>query len=156
MQALKRKKRYDKQLEQIDGTLSTIEMQRETLENASTNSAVLTAMNDAANVLKRANNDLDVDNVHETMEDIAEQQDVANEIFDAISKPVAFGQFDEDELEAELDALGDELELEEQEELDKLGLLGLAVSLPEVPSAEPAKPASVPNQTNLISLIHLI
>ena len=140
LQALKRKKRYDKQLEQIDGTLSTIEMQRETLENASTNSAVLTAMNDAANVLKRANNELDVDNVHEMMEAIAEQQDVANEIFDAISKPVAFGQFDEDELEAELDALGDELELEEQEELNKLGLLGLV----EVPSAEPAKPLSVP------------
>ena len=31
LQALKRKKRYEKQLQQIDGTLSTIEMQREAL-----------------------------------------------------------------------------------------------------------------------------
>ena len=31
LQALKRKKRYEMQLQQIDGTLSTIEMQREAL-----------------------------------------------------------------------------------------------------------------------------
>jgi len=100
-------------------------------------------MNDAAKALKKANADLDVDKVHDMMDDIAEQQDVAKEISEAISNPVAFGgEFDEDELEAELNALGDELELEEQEELDKQLLdVGPAVpsSLPEVPSAEPAK-----------------
>ena len=37
LQALKRKKRYEKQLQQIDGTLSTIEIQRESLEDAITN-----------------------------------------------------------------------------------------------------------------------
>ena len=95
------------------------------------------------------------------MDDIAEQQDVAKEISEAISSPVAFGQvriiikdktpsiqillqeFDEDELEAELDALGEELELEEQEELDKQLLdVGPAAALPDVPRAEPAKPAA--------------
>ena len=55
--------RYDKQLQQIDGTLSTIEMQREALEGANTNTAVLKTMNDAAKALKTANNDLDVDKV---------------------------------------------------------------------------------------------
>merc|ERR1712179_276961 len=128
LQALKRKKRYDKQLQQIDGTLSTIEMQREALEGANTNTAVLTTMNDAAKALKKANADLDVDKVHDMMDDIAEQQDVAKEISEAISNPVAFGQeFDEDELEAELD--------------EQMLKLGPAVGLPEVPTAEPAKPA---------------
>merc|ERR1712114_75668 len=120
LQALKRKKRYDSQLQQIDGTLSTIEMQREALEGANTNTAVLETMNNADKALKVANNKLDVDQVHDMMDDIAEQQDVAKEISEAISNPVAFGQeFDEDELEAELDALGEELELEEQEALDE-------------------------------------
>lgn len=144
LQALKRKKRYDSQLQQIDGTLSTIEMQREALEGANTNTAVLTTMNDAAKALKKANNELDVDKVHDMMDDIAEQQDVAKEISDAISNPVAFGQeFDEDELEAELDALGEELELEEQEKLDdQLLNIGPAVGLPDIPTAEPARPAA--------------
>merc|ERR1712114_132990 len=95
LQALKRKKRYDKQLQQIDGTLSTIEMQREALEGANTNTAVLTTMNNTAKALKKANADLDVDKVHNMMDDIAEQQDVAKEISEAISNPVAFGaEFD--------------------------------------------------------------
>lgn len=66
------------------------------------------------------------------MDDIAEQQDVAREISDAISNPVPFGQdIDEDELEKELEEL-------EQEELDKelLGVGPSANELPEVPNAE--------------------
>ena len=38
-------------------------MQREALEGANTNTAVLTTMNDAAKALKKANNELDVDKV---------------------------------------------------------------------------------------------
>jgi len=34
----------------------------------------------------------DVDQVHDMMDDIAEQQDVAKEISEAISNPVAFGK----------------------------------------------------------------
>lgn len=54
IQALKRKKRFEKQLQQIDGTLSTIEMQREALESANTNTSVLTNMKGAADALKAA------------------------------------------------------------------------------------------------------
>lgn len=50
--ALKRKKRYEKQLSQIDGTLSTIEYQREALENANTNTEVLKNMSMAAKAMK--------------------------------------------------------------------------------------------------------
>ena len=37
LQALKRKKRLEAQLQQIDGTLTTLESQRISLENANTN-----------------------------------------------------------------------------------------------------------------------
>ena len=58
LQALKRKKRYEKQLQQIDGTLSTIEFQRDALENASTNTEVLRVMGDAAKALKAAHKNM--------------------------------------------------------------------------------------------------
>jgi len=137
LSALKRKKRYEKQLVQIDGTLSTIEMQREALEGANTNTAVLQTMGDAAKALKSAHQHMDVDQVHDMMDDIAEQQDVAKEISDAISNPVSFGQdMDEDELEREL------AELEEEELAKELLDIGPSASeLPAVPSAEPAQPA---------------
>ena len=52
-------------------------------------------------------------------------------------------EFDEDELEAELDALGEELELEEQEELDKQLLdVGPAAALPDVPRAPVVPPGA--------------
>jgi len=139
IQALKRKKRYEKQLQQIDGTLSTIEMQREALEGANTNTAVLSNMKTAADALKAAHKNMDVDQVHDMMDDIAEQQDVAREISDAISNPVAFGQdIDEDELERELEEL-------EQEELDKdlLKVGPSANDLPEVPTSDVAEPSVV-------------
>lgn len=58
LQALKKKKRLEKQLQQIDGTLSTIEMQREALESANTNTAVLTTMKNAADALKAAHQNM--------------------------------------------------------------------------------------------------
>ncbi|XP_020508839.1 charged multivesicular body protein 4b [Labrus bergylta] len=139
LQALKRKKRYEKQLAQIDGTLSTIEFQREALENANTNTEVLKNMGYAAKAMKAAHENMDIDKVDDLMAEITEQQEVAQEISDVISRPVGFGEeFDEDELMAELEEL-------EQEELDQnlLEIEGAAdVPLPSVPSTSlPAKPA---------------
>jgi len=131
LHALKRKKQYEKQLGQIDGTLSTIEFQREALENASTNTEVLSVMGQAAKALKAAHNHMDVDKVHDLMDDIAEQQQVADEISQAISNPIGFGQdIDEDELMAELENLEQE---ELDEELLKVGPTPGA-KLPEVPA----------------------
>ncbi len=58
LNALKKKKRLEKQLAQIDGTLSTIEFQREALENASTNAEVLKNMSFAAKALQNAHKTL--------------------------------------------------------------------------------------------------
>jgi len=129
LHALKRKKQYEKQLGQIDGTLSTIEFQREALENASTNTEVLSVMGTAAKALKNAHNHMDVDKVHDLMDDIAEQQQVADELTNAISNPIGFGHdVDEDELMAELETL-------EHEELDsKMLSVGPTPKLPEVPA----------------------
>ncbi len=58
LQALKRKKRYEQQLTQIDGTLTTLEYQREVLENANSNAEVLRVMSDASKAFKNVNKDL--------------------------------------------------------------------------------------------------
>jgi len=136
--ALKRKKRFEKQLQQIDGTLTTIEFQREALENANTNTEVLKIMGQAAKALKNSHQDMDVDKVHELMDEVQEQQEMANEISEAISNPVGFGtDVDDDELLAELE------ELEQEQVEEKLLNVGPAASdtLPAVPQ-DPV-PASV-------------
>ncbi|KAK5877733.1 hypothetical protein CesoFtcFv8_025212 [Champsocephalus esox] len=134
LQALKRKKRLEQQLTQIDGTLSTIEFQREALENSHTNTEVLKNMGFAAKAMKRVHENMDIGKIDDLMQDITEQQDVAREISDAISGP--FGEtFDEDELLAELEEL-------EQEELE--GNMKRMGGLPSVPSSKlpSARPSS--------------
>lgn len=133
LQALKRKKNYEQQILHIDGVLNTIQNQKSSLENASMNSGVLTVMGDAAKALKSAHNKMDIDKVHDLMEDIAEQQEVANEIASVISSSVGLGNdVDEDELLKELEAM-------EEEELDqKLGMTDddEVLQLPKVPISD--------------------
>jgi charged multivesicular body protein 4 len=76
LMALKRKKKYEKTLLQLDGTLTTLETQREYLQNASTNMDVLHVMRQAASALKKTNQNLDADQVHDLMDDLAEQHGV--------------------------------------------------------------------------------
>jgi charged multivesicular body protein 4 len=128
---LKRKKRYEQQLEQLQGTLTTIETQREALENANTNAAVLDTMKGASDALKKSHKDMNIDNVHEMMDDIAEQNDIANEISNAISTGIISSGVDEDELAKELEEL-------EQETLDSelLNVTPTPSKLPDVPSTD--------------------
>ena len=116
LDALKKKKCYDKSLQQIDGALVTIEQHREALEGANTNTdnkAVLQTMKCAVDALKNAHKGMDVDKL--------------------------FDEFDEDELKAELNELEMEGDMEEQKKLEaELLDIGVADQLPETPRLEPA------------------
>ena len=106
------------------------------MENAGTNAEVMKVMSYAAKAMKAAHNNMDIDQVEDLMDEVKEQQQVADEISNAISNPVGFGQdVDEDELMKELEGI-------EQEELDKI-LLETGPSPSKAPLAElPAVPAS--------------
>merc|ERR1719414_135151 len=96
-------------------------------------------MGGAAKALKAAHKNMNVDDVHDLMDDVAEQQEIANEISDAISAPVGFGNdVDEDDLMAELEEL--EQETLDEQLLDVGGPIG--DDLPSVPTAEPVAPST--------------
>ncbi|CAF1510624.1 unnamed protein product [Adineta ricciae] len=138
LNALKRKKRLEKTLQQIDGTLTTLEYQREALQNASMNGQAFNALKGATNALKNVHKELDVDSVQDIMDELAEQHELSTEIASAISSPIGFGaEIDEFELENELAQL-------EQEALSKEMA---QIELPTVPAqtgtyARPAAPAA--------------
>ena len=71
--ALKKKKQHEKMLLQIDGTLTTIESQREALQNASTNKEVFKAFQESSQAIKRANGEIDADAVHDLKDEMDEQ-----------------------------------------------------------------------------------
>ncbi|KAI6226762.1 hypothetical protein M3Y95_00655100 [Aphelenchoides besseyi] len=105
LRALRRMKGYQAELERNDGTLNTLQNQRNTLENASMNTQVLHIMSNASKAMKQAHNNLDVEDVYNLMDDINEQTEMAKEVADAISKPFGIQTVDDEDLLAELENL---------------------------------------------------
>lgn len=130
--ALKRKRAYNNEIEKMMGSRMTIETQIMVIENASTNLSTLKAMKTGASALSNIHGKMNIDKVEDTMDDIREQMDIANEISDAIAQPLDYGNvIDEDEL-------NDELENLEQEQLDysllESGKLDKIPSMPNAPT----------------------
>jgi len=112
---IKRKRMYEKQIEQIYGKKSNIEMQIMALESAASNKEVLDVMRIGKDALKQAIQATDVEKVEETMEDINEQIAMGDEIGEAMSTPIG-PAMDEDELSKELEEM--EAEMTEEELLE--------------------------------------
>lgn len=130
LQALKKKKRLEANLTQVDNTLTTLEFQRDTLASARSNGEVLAAMKAGSSAIKQTHKELNVEKVDDVMDEIQEQHDIAQEINEAIARPMmGADEYDEDDLLAELEDM-------EQEELDaKLMDAGTEdISLPNIPT----------------------
>lgn len=70
---------------ETDGTLTSLEYQRESLQNAKTNAEVLKVMGNAAKAFKDINQGWDIDKVDELKDQIADQYDLIKTIGEAIS-----------------------------------------------------------------------
>uniref|UniRef100_A0A914W7B8 SNF7 family protein n=1 Tax=Plectus sambesii TaxID=2011161 RepID=A0A914W7B8_9BILA len=147
LRSLKRKRQYEGQLKKVDGMLSTMEFQREALENATMNRLVVDAMIDTKRAIELANHKRSVDEVHKIMEEIQEQFEDQEEISQILSSPAnlpASHQYDEDELLAELE------ELEREEKLTKqITSISIVDRLPVAPTASlPARVDKPKRQIN--------
>ncbi|KAJ1734096.1 ESCRT-III subunit protein snf7 [Coemansia biformis] len=129
--ALKRKQQLEAQMDKITASRMTLEAQAMAIEGANVNLETMKAMQTGAEAMKGIHKDLSIDKVDQTMDDIRDQMDLANDISEAISRPDMFGvTLDDDEVNAELDLL-------EQEELDKQLLKAAKAPefLPDAPTA---------------------
>lgn len=125
---LKRKKMFEKELDAIQGKKMNLEQQIMALEQGHSNQQVFSAMSTGAKALQQINHAADIDKIEETMDDITEAMQQADELSNAISAPIG-GVIDNDELEGELE----ELESEMADEA--------LLSLDDVPTRTVSKPA---------------
>lgn len=109
--ALKRKKGYETNLAKVENQIETLTTQLDAIEGANLNLETMKAMKQGAKAMKQMHGEYNVDKVEDTMDEIREQVELADEISEAISRPVGAEYIDEDELEDELAAL----QAEEQE-----------------------------------------
>lgn len=131
VQALKRKKRLESFLAQIDDTIMSLEYQREGLESQQTNIHIFKCLEFANNTLKHIHEGMGgLENAEHMMDDIREQQQCLNHIHYLLSNPGFGAVFDENELMQELDDI-------QNEENHKLPNIELLPSVPVPPVAAP-------------------
>uniref|UniRef100_A0A0A9DSC8 Charged multivesicular body protein 4b n=1 Tax=Arundo donax TaxID=35708 RepID=A0A0A9DSC8_ARUDO len=112
IQSLKRKKLYEQQIEQLGNFQLRIHDQMIMLEAAKATTETVDALRTGAAAMKAMQKATNIDDVDKTMDEINEQTENMKQMQDALSAPLgASADFDEDELEAELEELeGAELE----------------------------------------------
>ncbi|KAL8054359.1 hypothetical protein ABFS82_05G134300 [Erythranthe guttata] len=114
IQCLKRKKLYEQQIEQLGNSQLRIHDQMIMIEGAKATTETVDALRTGAAAMKAMQKATNIDDVDKTMDEINEQTENMKLIQEALSSPLgSVADFDDDELEAELDEL-EGAELEEQ------------------------------------------
>ena len=133
-QRLRGRMLYATTVEGIVRSRDKIEQQKTTIEEAIVNADVIQAMKTGAGAMRQMHKRVTADEVERVADRIAEQQDVARELSDAVSGPSdGDGGVDEDELLAEIDAMERQLQRDEPPRA-----VPVAADRPAVPIAKSA------------------
>ncbi|XP_020099584.1 vacuolar protein sorting-associated protein 32 homolog 2-like [Ananas comosus] len=114
IECLKRKKTYEFQIEQLANLQLRVHDQFITLEGAKATTDTIDALRSSSSAVKSIQQSLNADDIERALEEANESSESMKQIQEALATPVgSASNFDEDELEAELEELE---ELEESEE----------------------------------------
>ncbi|CAK9152761.1 unnamed protein product [Ilex paraguariensis] len=131
IQCLKRKRLYEQQIENLGNFQLRIHDQMIMLEGAKATTETVEALRTGSAAMKAMQKATNIDDVDKTMDEISEQTENMRQIQEALATPIgSAADFDEDELEAELEEL-EGAELEEE-------LLQPATTTPVAPVQVPA------------------
>jgi charged multivesicular body protein 5 len=132
MRVLKQRKMYEQQRENLANQSFNMEQANYATQTLKDTQTTVQAMKLGVKEMKQAYKKVnieDIEDIQDSMEDMLEQ---ANEVQEALGRTYGMPEVDDDELEAELDALGDEIGLDED-----TSYLDEAVSAPNAPTKEP-------------------
>jgi len=150
LQALKRKKMYEQQRDQLLGQQFNIDQTSFHIESAKDTVEQVSAMKGAAVTLKATAQEMpDIDDIEDTMDDLAEQFEEMNEIQDSLGRSYGVGDdVDEADLESELAALEDEFDMDAVGEEDAMPAYlqpaAPAPAMPVAPSSDPVPAMGLP------------
>ncbi|KAF6258428.1 component of the ESCRT-III complex [Scenedesmus sp. NREL 46B-D3] len=155
LMCLKKKKMFEQQLERMDALISRVMEQRSMLEEQQTTIGVLSSMQDAAKAQKKTMQEMKIENIDSTLEEIQEVGEQMRVINEAISQPVGgFADMEMDDLEAELAELeAEELDTQLLEPAPVPAAKAPGQALPSVPAGKvAAAPQKTPEELELEAL----
>ncbi|BGP43409.1 Vacuolar protein-sorting-associated protein 60 [Rhodotorula kratochvilovae] len=145
LRVLKQKKLYEAQIGQLQQQTFNMEQANLTTENLRNTMATVDAMKTANKELKKQYGKIDVDKIEQMQYDMEDLLDQANEVQESMSRSYGVpDELDEIDLDAELEALGDDF-AEESEQAIPSYLREDASELPDFVD-EPAVPSEAPKE----------
>ncbi|KAJ1920692.1 Vacuolar protein-sorting-associated protein 60 [Tieghemiomyces parasiticus] len=113
---LKQKKMYETQRDQLQQQVFNMEQAQFTNDNIRNTMTTFEAMQESNKTLKLQYKNIDIDKIEDLQDEMADLMDQANEVQESIGRSYGVpDDLDEMDLEAELDALGEELDFESTE-----------------------------------------
>ncbi|RUS26792.1 Snf7-domain-containing protein [Jimgerdemannia flammicorona] len=136
LRVLKQRKLYESQRDQLQQQSFNMEQAHLTTENLRNVATTIDAMKVANKEMKRAYKGVNIDKIDQLQDEIEDLMEQANDVQEALGRSYNLpDEIDEDDLEAELDALGDELAFEDEETPSYL-----QEEVPEMPGAIQTEP----------------
>eukprot|EP01094_Clydonella_sp_ATCC50884_P025891 TRINITY_DN695_c0_g1_i1.p1 TRINITY_DN695_c0_g1~~TRINITY_DN695_c0_g1_i1.p1 ORF type:complete len:230 (-),score=60.19 TRINITY_DN695_c0_g1_i1:270-959(-) len=140
MRTLKQKKMYENQREQLMGQAFNMEQTQFLTENLQDTVTTVASMKEANKTLQKQFKQIKVEEVEDMYDDLQDIMEESNMIQESLSRAYAVPDgCDEEDLDAELEALGDELDFEEAEGTPSYLMQDQGSwAMPEAPTAQPA------------------
>ena len=139
LRILKQKKVYENQREMLGNQSFNIEQQNMALQSMKDTKTTMQAMQIGLKEMKREYKKIDLNKIENMQDDMADILEQVNEVQDVMGRNYGMPEVDDDELEAELAALGDDLALDTDTSY---------LDTPNVPSREPGTESLIPEATN--------
>lgn len=115
LKVLQRRKAYEAEKEKLEGQVWNMEQAQSMQDNLKNVMTQVDAMKTTNKELKRQYGKIDIDKIERLQDEMADLMDVGNEIQDSLARSYDIpDEVDESELDAELEALGMEVELEHE------------------------------------------
>jgi charged multivesicular body protein 5 len=128
LRVLKQKKVYEGQREMLSNQSFNIEQQNMAIQSMKDTKTTVQAMQMGLKEMKKEYKNIDLNKIENLQDDMADILEQANEVQDIMGRTYGMPEVDESELEAELEALGDELAIDTDTSY---------LDTPAIPSREP-------------------
>jgi len=132
LRILKQKKMYEGQMDNLRNQSFNMEQTNYATQTLKDTKTTVDAMKLGMKDMKREFKKINIDQIEDLQDDMSDMLEQADEIQEAMGRSYNTPDLDEDDLQAELDALGDEIALD-----DDNSFLDEALNAPNAPSKEP-------------------
>lgn len=140
LRVLKQRKMYETQVDNLRQQAFNMEQAQYATQTLKDTHTTVTAMKDGVKQMQKEFKNINIDQIEDIQDDLADMLEQADEVQEALGRSYGMPEIDDDELAAELEALGDDLALDED-----ASFLDDAIKAPSAPDKEPGA-SSVKNK----------